>query len=282
MSSFYTAESGAKLHYKQTGAESGPLIVCLHGLGGSTETYTPLLPLLPSKYRIILLDFPGFGQSSLPTTEKSLSINGHVSDVDEFIAHVQGSSDDAGKTKIILFGHSLGTAVAMHYAAKRPENVAGLVLFTSIQSAAHIPAARERMLGLAAGTRKHGIAFAAEMAAKSNFPADELRPINPNLRQAVAKAVALSDSEGYAQTCEAVVGLDHKDPDYSRITAPTMLVAGDLDTLSPIAKSQTLSELIAGKSWVEVVKSGHQPILEDTSAVAAAVNKLLQSIDSSG
>lgn len=120
----------------------------------------------------------------------------------------------------------------MHYAAMQPEKVAGLVLFTGIQSASHIPAVRQRMLDLAANTRKHGIAFAADMAAKSNFPADEQRPIDPNLRQTVSKTVASSDPEGYAQTCEAVVSLDHKDPDYSRITAPTLLVAGDLDVIS--------------------------------------------------
>ena len=131
-----------------------------------------------------------------------------------------------------MFGHSLGTVVAMHYAAKCPENVAGLVLFTGTQSASHIPAVRQRMLDLAASTRKHGIAFAADNAAKSNFPADEQRPMDPGLRQEVSKAVARSDPEGYAQTCEAIASLDHKDPDYSLITAPTMLVAGDLDVIS--------------------------------------------------
>lgn len=51
--------------------------------------------------------------------------------------------------------------------------------------------------------------------------------------------------------------------------------------IGPVTKSETLSELITGETSVKIVKSGHQPILEDTPSVAAAVNKFLQVVDSS-
>ncbi|OQD84847.1 hypothetical protein PENANT_c011G05551 [Penicillium antarcticum] len=72
--------------------------------------------------------------------------------------------------KIILIGHSLGAIVSMHYASRHPSQIRGLVLLGAGRSIAHIPAARERMLGMAAKTREEGIQAAADMAASSNFP----------------------------------------------------------------------------------------------------------------
>lgn len=133
--------------------------------------------------------------------------------------------------QIIILGHSIGSIVALHYAASAPENVAGLVLFAAGKSASHIPFVRQRMLGLAAETRKQGIEYAADLASKSNFPSDEQRTIDPAYREAVRKQVAGSDTEGYAQTCEAIVSDGHVDPDYSKIVCPVVLIAGDLDII---------------------------------------------------
>lgn len=88
------------------------------------------------------------------------------------------------------------------------------------------------MLDMAASTRSQGIGFAADQASKSNFPSDEQRPVAPESRKAVRDAVAASDPEGYAQTCEAIMSLEHKDPDYSKVTCPAVFIAGDLDAIS--------------------------------------------------
>jgi 3-oxoadipate enol-lactonase len=101
---------------------------------------------------------------------------------------------------------------------------------------------------------------------------------DPKAKDAVRSAVLASDSEGYAATCEAIVDLEHKDPQYERITAPAVFVAGDLDLISPVGRSQELSLLLGGTSWVEIVRSGHQPILEDLPGVRQAIDKLRASV----
>lgn len=87
-----------------------------------------------------------------------------------------------------------------------------------------------------------------------------------------------SDPEGYAQTCEALVSLNHQDPQYEKITCPVIFVAGDKDTISPVERSKDLSMLVGGESQVEVVKSGHQPILEDLPGVEKAIDCLFQMV----
>ncbi|KAF5696250.1 alpha beta hydrolase fold family [Fusarium mundagurra] len=270
----YTVPSGSTLHYLQSGNPTGVLVICLHGLGGSTATYEPLLPFIPKRFRTILVDFPGHGKSPLPP-HNTISIGDHVSHLDHLIAHLQGDDQKAVKPKLLLIGHSLGAAVAMQYAAQAPDLVAGLVLIAPIQSGAKIPPFRERMLELAANTRNHGISFAADLAVQTNFPTNDQLLINATHRKVVRSIVASTDPEGYAQTCEAIVGLDHENPDYRKIICPALLIAGDGDIISPVARSQGLKDQLGGESSVKVVNSGHQVILEDVETVASSVLGLL-------
>lgn len=171
---FYIAPSGTQTHFVQTGNPEGPLIICLHGLGGSTETFVPLLPYLPQTYRIILVDFQGFGKTPLTGTREGISVADHVTDLDHLISHLEASPDQrqTKRTGIVLVGHSLGAIVALHYTSKNSNKVKGLALIGAGRAAGHIPAARERMLNLAASVRSKGLELAAETATKSNFYED--------------------------------------------------------------------------------------------------------------
>lgn len=130
---------------------------------------------------------------------------------------------------------------------------------------------------MATNTRKMGTTWAAELAMKSNFPPIDKRRVDESLRKEVYDAVVASDPEGYALTCEMMVDESHKDPDYSKIKCPTLLIAGDLDVISPVQRSKDLIQLIGSDAcWLEIVKAGHQPILEEPKAVATAIGKLLE------
>lgn len=171
-SSYYTAPSGSKLHFLHGGSATDPLLVCLHGLGGSTETFLSLVPFLPRAHRIILLDFPGFGKSPLANPTKPLSVDSHVADLDHLITSLQTISGSPQSAQIIFIGHSLGAIVALHYAAHHPKSVRGLALLGTGRAAGHIPAARQRMCDLATAVRDNGISVAADIAIKSNFYED--------------------------------------------------------------------------------------------------------------
>jgi pimeloyl-ACP methyl ester carboxylesterase len=177
-STYHTTTAGTKLHYLRTGNQSGPLLLCLHGLGGSSDTFTPLLPHFPSNHNIVLLDFPGFGKSPAPQASKPISVAGHIADVSELIRALQNASSVSPSQHVIIVGHSLGAIVALQYAAQSPESVGGLVLLGAGRAAGHIPAARQRMCNLATAVRADGVAVAADIAAKSNFYDDMSVPVS--------------------------------------------------------------------------------------------------------
>jgi pimeloyl-ACP methyl ester carboxylesterase len=134
------------------------------------------------------------------------------------------------------------------------------------------------MLGLAAKTRTEGIEAAAEIAAISNFPLQGT--VESELRQSVREAVASCDAESYARACEAIAGLDHLDPDYSLISAPTLFLTGSGDMISPPERSVGLQELIGDNAWVNILDGvGHQVILQNLEGSIEAIETLLQKID---
>ncbi|KAH8705696.1 alpha beta hydrolase fold family [Talaromyces proteolyticus] len=291
ISSYYQVSPETNLHAAQTGNPTGPLVILLHGLGGSTETFVPILPYLnPETNRIVSVDLEGFGKTGLSSSDIELSIPRYVDELESLVALLQkpAESDDAAaestqnstQHRVLIIGHSLGSIIAMHYAAKHPEHTRGLALLGPGRSIAHIPAARERMLSLATKARIEGISAVAEVAAVSNFPAQSGVMVPEGLRESVRQAVAACKAEAYANTCEAVAGLDHLDPNYGLINAPTLLLAGSGDVISPPERSVGLKELIGDNAWVTVLENvGHQMILQDLDGSVKAIRSLLDKVN---
>ncbi|KAF3387713.1 hypothetical protein F1880_001379 [Penicillium rolfsii] len=278
-SSYYKTPNGTNVHFTQTGNPSGPLIILLHGLGGSTETFRPILQSLsPQVNRLVCVDFEGFGKTALSSPDNTLSLPRYVDDLEHLVASLQDYPGGLSERKLLFIGHSLGAIVSMHYASRHPDQVRGLALLGAGRSVAHIPIGRERMLGLATKTRIEGIQAAAEMAATSNFPLQGT--VEPELRQSVREAVASCDAESYARACEAVASLDHLDPDYSQISAPTLLLTGSGDIISPPERSVGLQKLIGDNAWVVTLEGvGHQMILQNLEGSVEAIQTLLQKVE---
>lgn len=273
----YTTKNGTTSHYELRGSTTGRLVVLLHGLGGSTTTFEPLMPLLPSQtHGILAVDFEGFGKTPLTDPNEPLSIDRYVADLDDLIAHLQrgrvGEKQDTRPNPLII-GHSLGSIVALHYAAKHPSEVDGLALLGVGRSASHIPTVKERMLALAATVRAQGIRAAADVAVSSNFPPGD--ETTDTMRREVRRTVESSNAEAYAQICEAMVSTSHRDPDYAAITCPVSLITGTDDNISPPARALELAPLFGGKCVVSSVRGGHQPILSDIEGTRGGIELML-------
>ena len=275
---------GTDIHHISLGKQGGRLAVLLHGLGGSTETFRDLVPFIPPSYHIVSVDIEGFGKTPL-NRGKPLSFARYVSDLHNLISHVQehspnsatattnGIGDGSNKEPVLLIGHSLGGIISLHYAARYPTKVAGLLLLGVGRSMRGIPPAQQRMRDLAKTAREKGMDTVGEIAVKTNFPADRDND-NAHERE-VQDAVSSCSAEAYAATAELVASDDHHDPDYGVIACPAMFVAGDKDIISPPQRSKDISSLLGGPSEVLVVESGHHMILQDIGGVKKALTKLL-------
>jgi 3-oxoadipate enol-lactonase len=99
-SKFFTTTKGTKTHYLQTGDKNGTLLICLHGLGGSVNTFTSLVKYLPEKYNIVLVDFQGFGKTPLRSKTEPIIFGDYVPDLHDLVTFLQADSGSVEGSKV--------------------------------------------------------------------------------------------------------------------------------------------------------------------------------------
>ena len=107
------------LHYIPTGTD-GPTLVFIPGLSGTTRYWQERLGALEKKYRILLVDPLGFGDSPKPWSR--YTIDRHVDALYQTLKN---------EKRFALIGHSMGTLLSIAYAARHPEQVERLVLLST-------------------------------------------------------------------------------------------------------------------------------------------------------
>lgn len=111
---------GSSVHYLDYGGPgNGPLVVCVHGLGGSSGTWAAIAPALVRTCRVLAIDLAGFGRTQ--GNGRSVTVAGNQALLHRFLLQVAG-------TPAILVGHSMGGTIAALQASRNPETTAGLVL----------------------------------------------------------------------------------------------------------------------------------------------------------
>src|SRR5919107_1578841 len=108
---------GQKIRYVEAG--SGPAVVLLHGMGGNSTNWAFNTPALAQKFRVIVPDQVGFGQSDKPPI--NYRIGTYVDFLDKFLAELKVE-------RATLVGNSMGGWVAALYTLKYPSKVERLVL----------------------------------------------------------------------------------------------------------------------------------------------------------
>lgn len=109
---------GAYVHYEVRGLAAGTTLVLVHGNGANTGWWHWMVPALERRYRLVLVDITGHGDSG---HRASYSMELWVDEVLAVVRAVGGP--------VILVGHSMGGAICAGVAAAAPDVTAGLILF---------------------------------------------------------------------------------------------------------------------------------------------------------
>lgn len=107
------------MHVAEDGKPGAPVLLLIHGTGGSTAWWDPVVPSLASAYRVIRVDLFGHGRSASPA-------GGY--DIPTQARRVGAALDRLGAGRVAAIGHSTGGSVATALAEQRPDLVAALAL----------------------------------------------------------------------------------------------------------------------------------------------------------
>ncbi|MEO5881457.1 MAG: alpha/beta fold hydrolase, partial [Caldimonas sp.] len=190
----------------------GDAVVCVHGLGGSSNTFTPLMPAL-ARHRVIRVDMPG--------SARSHRVEGPLT-IERFVETLLSICTRLNVARAHWIGHSLGTIVCQHLAVAAPKLARSIALFGPLiappepaRVAIRARAAKARSEGV---TGMHEIALALLNAALST----ETRQRSPIAVAFVRESMMRQDSDGYARTCDALA--EASAAAVERIEAPMLLV----------------------------------------------------------
>lgn len=237
---------------------SGDAMVCVHGLGGSSNFWRPVVNAFAATHRVVVPDMPASARSD---NDPSLSIESIAADM---LAVMDALNIDQAR----VVGHSMGTIVCQHMAAKAPDRVRDLVLLGPLAEPPE--PARGALMDRAALARSEGMAKIADTLADvalSTSTKDNL----PNVQGFVREMVIRQDPEGYALSCEALSRATAADP--SAIGAGALLVTGDEDKVAPPANVEALGGRLSG-SRVEVLNGcGHWTLTEKPTEVLALMRE---------
>lgn len=228
----------------------GDAVVCLHGLGGTSNNWTPVMAAL-ERLKVVRIDLPGSGRSH--RVEGPLSIARYV----ESVLAVCGR---LGIERMHLVAHSLGTIVAQHLAVAEPARVRSLVLFGPLLCPPE--AARPNTRARAEKARSEGVAGMAAIAdaivaGATSADTREHRPLAVAL---VRESLMRQDPDGYARSCEALA--DAQAAAIDAIAAPTLLVTGEDDAIAPPQSVRGMQQRIRGSRLVVYPRCGHWTTFE--------------------
>ncbi len=226
----------------------GDAVVCVHGLGGSSNTFTPLMPAL-ARHRVIRVDLPGSARSS--------RVEGPLT-VERFAEVLLSVCNRLGITRAHWIGHSLGTIVCQHLAVAAPKLVRSVTLYGPL--IAPPEPARAAIRARASKARAEGVAGMHEIAlglVNAALSADT-RQRSPLAVAFVRESLMRQDSDGYARTCDALA--EASAAAVERIEAAVLLVTGDEDGVAPPHAVRAMAEKLHSSKSTRVVvlpKCGH-------------------------
>ena len=116
----YLELHGDRVAYRDEG--SGDVLLLIHGMAGSSETWRAVMPQLSKRYRVIAPDLLGHGKSAKPRSDYSLGA---------FAVWLRDLLDELGVASATIVGQSLGGGVAMQFVYQHPDYCARLILISS-------------------------------------------------------------------------------------------------------------------------------------------------------
>ena len=268
------AGDGLRLHIADSG--NGPPLVLLHGFTGSTETWAPFRSQFEETYRVIAIDQPGHGRSSVPADASRYRLH-------RFNADLLSIMDTLSVDRFALAGYSMGGRAALRFAIDHGDRVAALVLVSTT------PGIRD------AGQRKDRHAYDASLASdieRDGIEAfvdrwerlqlwDSQRNLPLGVREALRKQRLTNNPRGLANSLRGA-GAGEDEPvldEAARITAPVLLIAGALD--SKYVELGRLLDRSIPEARLEIVpSSGHAVHLEQPEAFASLVLRFLSTVPS--
>ena len=262
----HTVSRDAELFYEVLG--DGPPVVLLHPFPVHHGFWLSAADLLASRYRLIVPDLRGHGEST--TGEGPATMEKHAADV----ARV---CEAGGVGRAVFAGVSIGGYILMEFWRRYPQRVSALVL-ANTRAQADTEEGRAARLQSAQDAEHHG----AEPFFDGMIPkliGETTRGNRPELVVAARKMMRKMSVPGLAAVQRGMAQRPDSFPTLKTVNVPTLILAGEEDTLTPVEDATRMQQAIAGSRMEVIPRAGHYAAFEQPEAVGKVLRGFLDGLN---
>jgi 3-oxoadipate enol-lactonase len=259
---------GVRIAYDVWGQREGTPVLLIQGLGMNARGWALQRGAFGRRHRCIAIDNRGTGYSDTPPGPYDLVRM--ATDAVEVL-------DAAGVERAHVLGASMGGVIAQILGVTHPERVQSLVL--SCTACRHHTWRRELLAEWAELVTAHGMQAMTD---------DGMRwLIGPRLQRrfgvfvnVLARVLVQTKPAAFAAQVEAILAMpDEMRNELNTITAPTLVITGSQDTLTPLGDAEELAELISGSCLYVLRGAAHGLMAEAPNAFNDAVLRFIDAVD---
>jgi pimeloyl-ACP methyl ester carboxylesterase len=241
-------------------------LVLLHAFPANRSLWQDVADRLASLVPVVLVDLPGFGGSPLPPPQSP-------PDLDVTVEAVAAVLDRLGSPRAVLAGVSMGGYVALGFARRYPERLAGLALLDTKATADgdEARANRERMAVTVTG--ETGLRALEPLRDSLSGPTS--RATRPQVVRALSGYLAAAQPDAVAWSQRAMAARPDSVALLPGLHVPAVVVVGDEDGVTPLSEARTMAQALPDAVLTVLPGVGHLSPLEAPDAVAAALTALM-------
>lgn len=258
----------AEIVYEVLG--QGPPVVLLHPFPANHELWKPAAQALVSRYRVILPDLRGHGDSG--AGEGPATMAKHAEDVAKIL-----DQEEIGRTSLI--GVSIGGYVLFEFWRRYGGRVAALGLCNTKAQADGAEARAARLQAANQVMEKGTEGFFQELLVR--LLGESTRKTRPDLVQGALRMLHKMSAENVAAVQRGMAERPDSMETLKTITVPTLIVTGDEDVLTGTAEAELLRQNIAGSEMKVVGKAGHYSPWEQPEQVGRLLRQFVDGVDKS-
>jgi pimeloyl-ACP methyl ester carboxylesterase len=273
---------GGRTHLADFGG-GGPVMVLLHGLGGSHVNWVRVGPKLAERARVVAPDLPGFGLS--PPGGRSTTVEANAAWVGRFLR-------EEAEAPAILVGNSMGGLISILTGVLNPADVAGLILLDpALPLAPSEPRDMEVLLGFTAYmvpgvgeafVRRRARVLGPEGMVRETFRVCTVDPsrvpedvIRAHVDVTDARTTMSWANPAVLRAARSMLRMLLRRRRFrevlERVRPPTLLINGAGDRLVKLAAARVASEVRPDWDFVPLDDVGHVPQLEDPDRTVEAI-----------
>ena len=262
---FVHVADGTRIHYEVTGRPGATPILMIQGLGASKNAWNLQRIAMATRFRSISLDNRGAGRSDKPTQPFTLEQM-----ADDAIAVL----DAAGIETAHVVGASMGGVISQIIAVKYPHRVRSLTLVCT--ACRNHPWRQELLQTWAHTAEEKGMIEVGKEAAQWVMSPRSFRRLVPAFTW-MGPLAALRPRHSFVSQIQAI--LDTREDlvdELSSITAPTMVIVGNQDILTPRGDSEEIAERIPNAELVVISGAAHGLMMEHSTTFNKILIEFLQ------